>query len=247
MSKLNIENYLFISQKDEDKFIEQFIPAEYKQKMVDKFDSGRVKNPWHPYMYNSSNGYMYEDAEDYALQWAWEEVYHMWEESNWGENEEVEFEPLTTEQKKKWKKLWKDNTKWLKNDDLEPDDDHITTTTECESADEFVNYLPDNAFRVYCFAEFMKRLVFFEPVKPSFGPTYKNWPEGKEIPENMMVYNKGWVIPKDLEPFMPPDEILNMPDCEVVYMVDGMEYDLFTHEFNDDEDDELWRLIADQD
>lgn len=76
---------------------------------------------------------------------------------------------------------------------------------------------------------------------------YRNWKEGKEIPESMMVYNKVWVIPKDLEPFMPPDEILNMPDCEVVYMVDGMEYDLFTHEFNDDEDDELWRLIADQD
>lgn len=247
MTKLKIEDFLFISQKDEDKFIEQFIPAEYKQKMVDRFNSGKVKNPWNPY-----DGYMYEDAEDYARQWAWEEVYHMWEESNWGEDQEVEFEPLTTEQKKKWKKLWKDNTKWLKSDYLEPDDDHITTTTECESADDFVNYLPDQAHRVYCFAEYMKQLTFTEWVKPTFGPTYKNWPEGKEIPEDMMVYNGVWVIPTFLEEFMPPDEVLNMPDCEVVQVgvdengADG-EYDLFTHEFDDYGFSDFFRFVIDQD
>ena len=239
-TKLNIEDYLFISQKEQDKFVEQFIPAEYKQKMINRFDSGKVKNPWYPY-----SGYMYEDGEDFARQWAFEEAYHKWEESNYGEAiTGVEFDPLTPAQIKKWKKLWKDNTKWLEDDDLESDDDHITTITECDSADEFVASLPDHAKYVYCFAEFMKQLEFHEPKKPSFGPTYRNWPEGKEIPEGMMVYNKVWVIPEDLEEFMPPDEILNMSDCQVVYMVDGMEYDLFTHEFDDDGDD-IWKYISD--
>lgn len=48
----------------------------------------------------------------------------------------------------------------------------------------------------------------------------------------MMVYNKKWVIPKELEDFMPPDEILDMPGCQVVYTVDGIEYDLYTHEWD---------------
>lgn len=248
MNKLNIENFLFISRKDEDKFVEQFIPAEYKQKMVDRFNSGKVKNPWHPHMYDTSNGHMYENAEDFARQWAWEEAYHMLEESNWGEDQEVEFEPLTPAQIKKWKKLWKDNTKWLKNDYLEPDDDHITTTTECESADEFIDSLPGQAKYVYCLTEFMKQLKFVEPAKPSFGPTYKNWPEGKEIPEEMMVYNNVWVIPTFLEEFMPPDEVLNMPDCQVVQVGDDDgEYDLFTHEFDDYGFSDFFRLIIDQD
>lgn len=65
---------------------------------------------------------------------------------------------------------------------------------------------------------------------------YKNWPKNKKIPKHMMIYNKVWVIPKDLEIFMPPDEILNMPFCQVVYTVDGIEYDLFTHEYEVEED-----------
>lgn len=46
-----------------------------------------------------------------------------------------------------------------------------------------------------------------------------------------MVYNKKWVIPEDLEIFMPPEEILDMPGCQVVYTIDGIEYDLFEHEY----------------
>lgn len=53
----------------------------------------------------------------------------------------------------------------------------------------------------------------------------------------MMVYHKKWVIPKDLEIFMPPDEILDMLNgCGVVYTVDGIEYDLFTHEYDCEDD-----------
>ena len=60
---------------------------------------------------------------------------------------------------------------------------------------------------------------------------YRNWKEGKAIPKGMVVYNKVWVIPEELEIFMPPDEVLNMPGCCVVYTTDGIEYDLFTHKF----------------
>ena len=66
--------------------------------------------------------------------------------------------------------------------------------------------------------------------------TYRNWKENKKIPNSMMVYNKRWVIPKELEIFMPPDEILDMPGCKVVYTTDGIEYDLFSHEWTVEED-----------
>jgi hypothetical protein len=66
--------------------------------------------------------------------------------------------------------------------------------------------------------------------------SYRNWKQDKKIPKHMMVYNKVWVIPKDLEIFMPPDEILNMPGCQVVYTVDGIEYDLFEHEYTCEDD-----------
>lgn len=67
--------------------------------------------------------------------------------------------------------------------------------------------------------------------------SYRNWPSDKKIPKDMMVYHKKWVIPKDLEIFMPPDEILDMLNgCGVVYTVDGIEYDLFTHEYDCEDD-----------
>ena len=66
---------------------------------------------------------------------------------------------------------------------------------------------------------------------------YRNWKEGKEIPKGMIVYRKKWVIPEELEDFMPPDEILDMPLCQVVYTVDGIEYDLFTHKWECEVDD----------
>lgn len=65
---------------------------------------------------------------------------------------------------------------------------------------------------------------------------YRNWKEGKAIPKGMIVYRKKWVIPEELELFMPPDEILNMPGCTTVYTTDGEEYDLYTHEWYSEED-----------
>ena len=67
--------------------------------------------------------------------------------------------------------------------------------------------------------------------------TFRNWPTGKDIPQGMCVYNKVWVIPEDLEIFMPPDEILDeLNGCGVVYTTDGIEYDLFDHEYTVEED-----------
>ena len=65
---------------------------------------------------------------------------------------------------------------------------------------------------------------------------YRNWSSNKKIPEGMMVYKKKWVIPEELEDFMPPDDILMMPGCSCVYYVDGMEHDLYTHEWSSEED-----------
>jgi hypothetical protein len=64
---------------------------------------------------------------------------------------------------------------------------------------------------------------------------YKNWPEGKKIPKSKMVYNDEWVIPKELEPFMPPDCILNnlRKGIDVVYTMDGIGYSLFNHKYEE--------------
>lgn len=65
---------------------------------------------------------------------------------------------------------------------------------------------------------------------------YKNWPADKKISKGMMIYNKVWVIPEDLEIFMPSDEILDDPTCSVVYTIDGIEYDLFDHKYYCEDD-----------
>ena len=63
---------------------------------------------------------------------------------------------------------------------------------------------------------------------------YKNWNETDRIPKSMIVHN-GWVIPEELESFMPPDEILDkLPTNNlVVYTFDGLGYDLSQHKFVD--------------
>ena len=286
-TKLNIEDYLFISQKAEDLAIEKCVPAEFTQLYVDRFNSGAVKNKFDI----CTMDHTYANAEDYARQWAWEIAYHLYEDAvqhcilyvpEYG----IQFE-FTDAQKKKWKKIWKDNTKWLKNDDLEWDDDHITTTTECESAEEFISYLPDVALRVYWFMEIMKALPASFDMQPIWdlhvkyrkeahavqdringknftdwymdeivpwmeanknyrqkeGSKYRNWNENEPIPEGMIVYKDVWVIPEFLEEYMPPDDILNDPSCQVVYLHDDDEYDLFTHKYDEGEYSDMWRLI----
>lgn len=63
---------------------------------------------------------------------------------------------------------------------------------------------------------------------------YKNWQTGKKIPRHMMVYQDQWVIPEDLDIFMPPDEILaSLKDGDVIYTMDGVAYDIFNHKYLD--------------
>lgn len=64
---------------------------------------------------------------------------------------------------------------------------------------------------------------------------YKNWDADKPIPKYCMVYNGEWVIPEELEMFMPPDEILNdlCPGMDVVYMHSGTGYSLFDGKYVD--------------
>lgn len=59
----------------------------------------------------------------------------------------------------------------------------------------------------------------------------KNWEASRKIPKSMMVYGD-FVIPKDLEAFMPPDEILaTLKQGDVIYTFDGDAYDLWTHKY----------------
>jgi hypothetical protein len=66
---------------------------------------------------------------------------------------------------------------------------------------------------------------------------YRNWKQGVAIPKGMMVYNKVWVIPEDLEMFMPSDEILKDRTCTTIYTIDGIEYDLYDHKYYVQKDD----------
>lgn len=61
----------------------------------------------------------------------------------------------------------------------------------------------------------------------------KNWPSDKKIPKGMTIYENNWVIPKELEAFMPPSELLDeiSPGCDLVYMHDGNGYSLFSHTY----------------
>lgn len=61
----------------------------------------------------------------------------------------------------------------------------------------------------------------------------KNWPSDKKIPRGMTIYENNWVIPKELEAFMPPSEILNdfCHGCDEVYTTEGTSYSLFSHTY----------------
>ena len=55
---------------------------------------------------------------------------------------------------------------------------------------------------------------------------YKNWPEQKPIPKYMEVV-EGWVMPEEVEPFFPGNELLF--GNPIFYTHDGMWYDLKHH------------------
>lgn len=63
---------------------------------------------------------------------------------------------------------------------------------------------------------------------------FRNWDNDARIPPAMINY-RGWIIPKDLVSFLPPDEILDkLPsDNLVIYTFDGLGYDLAKHKFVD--------------
>ena len=66
--------------------------------------------------------------------------------------------------------------------------------------------------------------------------TFRNWPSNKPIPPGMEIYNRVWVIPADLDIFMPPDEVLDrLIPGEIIYKMDGIAYDIFNHQWLFDE------------
>ena len=68
---------------------------------------------------------------------------------------------------------------------------------------------------------------------PNVKVKFKNWPQDKRIPRGMIVKPSGWVIPDEVDAFLPSDDYLDtlQPGWDVIYLMDGTGYSLFKHEY----------------
>ena len=164
-TKINVADYTFENIDLEYAELKKHIPPAFMKSYVDHFNSGEVDNPidW--------NGERtYASGEDYAFSWAYEimaDVYggvFQWLIYNSPEYE-LEFE-FSDEDKEKWKQIWKEQNKWMEDDELDCDIDHIAVASDCDTADEFIEYLYDNARRVYWETKLMEMVPTEEGMQP---------------------------------------------------------------------------------
>lgn len=163
--KINIDDYTFCYIQEEYEELKKHIPTAFKKDYIDHFNSGKVDNPidW-------DGERRYKDGEDYAFTWAYEiladlygDAFSWLMENSQKYNVEVEF---SDESKEKWKQIWEEQNKWMEDDELDCDIDHIAVATDCDTVEEFLEKLPDNARRFYWEVQLMKEVPTEEGMQP---------------------------------------------------------------------------------